>query len=353
MSEVHVGIVGYGLAGRVFHGMLIRHTPGLRVHSIVTGNPERRAQAARDFPDAKIYSTYEEMLQDDEVELVVIGTPHNTHKDLTLAACAHRKHVVVDKIMALSVEEADAMIEAAQQAGVLLSVFHNRRWDSDYLTVRAALEQGLIGEPYVIESCVVTPPRRSSFTPNAELRWRSQARFGGGPYRDWGAHLMDQAVQLFGAGVETVYADFQYRVPEADVETAAVCEMRFPSGVRYRVEVGHISYIGRPRWYVRGSAGALVIEGLDPQENALKQGEVIGGTPRAAMPAGSVRFVDARGERPIPIIPGDYTQYYKNIAAALRGDMPLAVTPESVRDVLRVMEAAILSAKTRETVHLT
>ena len=162
MSEINVGIVGYGLAGKVFHGMLVKHTPGLRVHSIVTSNPERRAEAAKDFPDANVVRTYEEMLADADVDLVVLGTPHHTHKELTLQACAAGKHVVVDKIMALSVAEADAMIAAAREAGVLLSVFHNRRWDSDYLTVRRVLEQGLIGEPYVVESSVVTPPRRRS-----------------------------------------------------------------------------------------------------------------------------------------------------------------------------------------------
>ncbi|HEX6971790.1 MAG TPA: Gfo/Idh/MocA family oxidoreductase, partial [Limnochordia bacterium] len=174
---------------------------------------------------------------------------------------------------------------------------------------------------------------------------------GGGPFRDWGAHLMDQAVQLFGPHPELIFADFQYRWPQVDVETAAVCWMRFQSGVRYRVEVGGISHTPRPRWYVRGSRGTLTIWGLDPQEAALHRGEVIGG--RGAMPAEAVRLEGpAAEEGPLPIVPGDYTRFYPNVLAAVRGEAPLLVPPEEVRDVLAVMDAAIRSAAEGVTVRL-
>ncbi len=337
-----VALIGYGLAGKVFHGMLVRATPGLEVRAIVTRDPERRAQAQADFPEARLYDRFEEVLADPRVDLVVIGTPHDTHAPMAIAAAQAGKHVVVDKIMCLSTAEADAMIAAARQHGVVLSVFHNRRWDSDFLTVRRALEAGWLGEPYVFESCVVGH-RRPPTGPPERLPWRMRAVHGGGPFRDWGAHLVDQAVQLFGTDIDSVYADFQYRFPGVDVETAAFCEIRFRNGVRYRIEVGSISHIGRPRWYVRGSQGALRIEGLDPQEAALKRGEVTAG--RAYMPAENCLLVSEVPGAQLQIVPGDYLAYYQNIAAALAGEAELAVRPESVRDALAVMELAIRSAQ--------
>src|SRR5690606_17035067 len=136
---------------------------------IVTANPERRAQAEADFPGAKVYDQYEALLADPRIDLVVIGTPHDTHAALTVAACGRGKHVVVDKVMALSVREADEMIAAAERAGVVLSVFHNRRWDSDYLTVQRVVEAGELGAVYSFESAVVNYRRQ----PGAgERRWR-------------------------------------------------------------------------------------------------------------------------------------------------------------------------------------
>jgi scyllo-inositol 2-dehydrogenase (NADP+) len=342
MTTVGVGLVGYGFGNQAFHGPLIRETDGLEVRAVMTANPERRQLALEHFPGVKIYEKYDELLADPRIDLVVISTPHSTHAPLTIQACEKGKHVVVDKIMALGVAEGEAMIKAAERAGVLLSVFHNRRWDCDYLTVKNALQKGLLGEPWVIESSVVnfrTPP-----PPGQPLPWRMQARYGGGIIRDWGAHLLDQAIQLLGNDIRSVYADFQYRWPRIDVESAAVCWIRFNDGVRFRVEVGGISKIGRPRWYVRGSRGALVIDSLDPQEAELKRQVVISGTEQARIPGEKCRFESDVPGAELEILPGDYLAYYKNIAAALLEGAPLEVTPESVLDSLRLLEAIVASA---------
>lgn len=338
-----VGLVGYGLAGRIFHRQLVASEPGMRVTAVVTANENRRQQAVNDLPEARLYDRYDDLLLDESVDLVVLGTPHDLHETQAIAACEAKKHVVVDKIMALGAASADRMIAAARRHDVVLSVFHNRRWDSDFLTVKQAIASGRLGEVYSVESSVArfgSPP-----APDRPRPWRAQAAHGGGPFRDWGAHLMDQAVQLFGPRPELVFADFQYRWPGVDVETAAVCWMRFPNGVRYRVEVGAISHTPRPRWYIRGSRAALTIWGLDPQEDALKRGQVVAGAPAAAMPADAVRLEGpAAAEGPLPIVPGDYAAYYRNVAAAVRGDEPLIVHPEGVRDVLAATDAAIRSA---------
>ncbi len=347
-KPIGVGLVGYGLAGKVFHGILVKHTPGLEVRAIMTANEARRAQAREDFPSATLYDDYESLLADDDVQLIVIGTPHETHQELAILAADRGKHIVVDKIMARSSQEADDMIAAAERNNVMLSIFHNRRWDSDFLTVKRAIQDGVLGNVYTVESSVVRyakPP-----DPNGPLPWRLQSKHGGGPFHDWGAHLMDQAVQLFGLEIESVHADFQFRWPGIDVETAATCDLRFAGGVRYRVEVGSISLIGRPRWYIRGSKGALRIEGLDPQEAAQKEGRVISGTNNATMPSASCQLISPEGERTLPIVPGDYLAYYRNVEQALRGHEALAVHPAEARSVLRVMEAAVESARTGQIV---
>lgn len=341
MTGIGVGLVGYGFGNRAFHGPLIKGTEGLEVRAVLTTNPERQRQAHVHFPGTKIYADYEELLTDEDIDLVVISTPHHLHAPQAIQACERGKHVVVDKIMALSVAEAEKMMAAAKKADVMLSVFQNRRWDSDYLTVAAAIKQGLLGEPYVVESSVVgfrQPP-----APTSELPWRMKRACGGGPFRDWGAHLFDQAIQLFGNRVDSVYADFQYRWPGIDVETAAVCWIRFAEGVRFRIEVGNISKIERPRWYVRGAKGALVVQGRDPQEAQLKRGVVISGTDQARMPQEAFQLESEVGE--LEIHAGNYRAYYQNIADVLLHNAPLAVTPASVLDSIRLIEAACRSAE--------
>jgi scyllo-inositol 2-dehydrogenase (NADP+) len=291
--------------------------------------------------------------------LVIVATPHDTHADLVTRACGAGKHVVVDKIMCLSVEEGEQMIAAARRAGVCFSVFQNRRWDSDYLTVKSVMDRGLIGEPYVIESAVTSfgpSPGYRNPTSDRPRGWRSYAEFGGGPMRDWGAHLFDQAVQLAGPAPVLVFADFQYR-RDWDVETAGTAWLQYPApdggreGLRFTIETGAISAIPKPRWHIRGSEGAYIQYGRDAQEAALQRGEV---GPRVMDPDHAprlVRFVgDALRDEAIDQVPGNYLAYYENVAAAIRGRAPLAVDPANVLHSIRLIEAATLSSETRQVV---
>jgi scyllo-inositol 2-dehydrogenase (NADP+) len=360
-APIGVGIAGYGLAGRVFHATLVSHTPGLALRAVCSRTEERRAQAGQQYPGIALHTTYDALLDDPAVELVVVATPHDTHAPLVIQAAQAKKHVVVDKIMCLTVEEGERMIAAAREANVLFSVFQNRRWDSDYLTVKRVLEGGLLGEPYVIESAVTSfgpSPGYRNPTSDRPRGWRTYAEFGGGPMRDWGAHLFDQAVQLAGAHPETIFADFQYR-RDWDVETAGVAYLRYPGsagaseGIRYVIETGAISAIPKPRWLIRGSEGAYVQTGRDAQEAALHRGEV---GPRVMDPEHAPRVVRYENgelrEVPVEQVPGDYLAYYQNVAAALRGEAPLAVRPEDVLDSVRLLAAAIRSADTKRSVPL-
>ncbi len=359
-EPIGVGIAGYGLAGRVFHATLVSHTPGLALRAVFSRTEERRVQAGREHPGITLHAGYEALLDDPAVDLVIVATPHDTHEAMVVQAAQARKHVVVDKVMCLSVEEGERMIAASREAGVLFSVFQNRRWDSDYLTVRRVLDEGLLGEPYVIESAVTSfgpSPGYRNPTSDRPRGWRTYAEFGGGPMRDWGAHLFDQAVQLAGPRPETIFADFQYR-RDWDVETAGMAYLRYPGGdgregLRYTIETGSISALPKPRWLIRGSEGAYVQSGRDAQEAALHRGEV---GPRVMDPENApraVRYQDGQvRDVPVEQVPGNYLAYYENVAAALRGRAPLAVRPEDVLDSIRLLTAAIESAQSRHSVEV-
>jgi scyllo-inositol 2-dehydrogenase (NADP+) len=357
-EPIGVGIAGYGLAGRVFHGPLVSHTPGLQLRAVFSRTEERRAQAAQHYPGIAQHATYEALLNDPGVQLVVVATPHDTHEAMVVEAAQARKHVVVDKVMCLSVPEGERMIAAAHQAGVVLSVFQNRRWDSDYLTVRKVLEEGLLGQPYVVESAVTSfgsSPGYRHPTSDRPRGWRTYAEFGGGPMRDWGAHLFDQAVQIAGARPETVFADFQYR-RDWDVETAGLAYLRYPGnegreGLRYTIETGSISAVPKPRWLIRGSEGAYIQTGRDAQEAALNRGQV---GPRVMDPEHAPRVVRFENGQlrdvPVEQVPGNYLAYYANVAAAIRGRETLAVRPEDVLDSIRLLMAAVESAERRQLI---
>jgi scyllo-inositol 2-dehydrogenase (NADP+) len=363
-SPIGVGIAGYGLAGRVFHATLVRHTPGLALRAVFSRTDERRRQAAQDTGGLALYDRYEALLDDPQVELVIVATPHHTHEVMVVQAAAAGKHVVVDKIMCLSVEEGERMIAAAQRAGVVFSVFQNRRWDSDYLTVKRVLEQGLVGQPYVVESAVTSfgpSPGYRNPTSDRPRGWRTYAEFGGGPLRDWGAHLFDQAVQLAGPAPELIFADLQYR-RSWDVETAGTVWLRYPpvpsperqaEGLRFILETGSISAIPKPRWLIRGSEGAYTQFGRDGQEAALHRGEV---GPRTMEGESAPRLVRYEGgevrDVPLESVPGNYLAYYENVLGAIRGEVALAVEPGDVLQSIRLLMAAIRSAETGQTVRL-
>lgn len=357
-DEVGVGLAGYGLAGRVFHGPLVSHTPGLRVRAVFSRTEARRDEASRHFNGIKTHTTYEALLDDPSVKLVVIGTPHDTHEEMVVQAVKAGKHAVVDKVMCLNESQGARMIAAARDAGVLLSVFHNRRWDSDFLTLKAVLDSGMLGEPYVIESAVTsfgaTPGYRNP-TSDRPRGWRTYAEFGGGPMRDWGAHLFDQAVQLAGPDPVSVYADFQYR-REWDVETAGLAHLRYRGedgreGLRYSIETGSISAIPKPRWFVRGSEGAYFQTGRDPQEAALNRGEVGPRVMDSEHAPRVVRYVNGEPQAiDVEQVPGNYPAFYANVLAAIRGEEALAVKPENVLHSIRLIDAAFASATSGDVV---
>lgn len=329
-------VVGYGLAGRAFHCPLIRRQPLLKLHGVVARDPAVREEAVATWGVVG-YASSEEALADPRVRLIVLATPHDTHADLVVRALEAGKDCVVDKVMALSAGEADRMIAARDASGRMLSVFQNRRWDWDYATLQSVLSQGLIGRPLLIESAVCrhTPPRT----------WRSETARAGTILHDWGAHLIDQALQL-GYGPCRRVSAWITPAPWPGVDSGGhgriVLEF---DNLLYQVEMSRICRLDRPRWWVVGTEGGFTKFGIDPQEDALRAGDI----DRATDPLESTALIrrdSAQGvvDTPVPTRKSHWDSYYANIAAHLDSGTPLAVTAEQARDVVRILDAAVRSA---------
>ena len=341
---IKVGIVGYGYAGRGFHAYLVGRVPDFQLTAVVARNPDRRRLAEQDH-SVPTFGSLTEMLEKAVVDLVILATPHDTHAPLAIEAMNAGKAVVTDKAMCLSAREADAMIEASKRNNVMLSVFHNRRWDWDYLTVKKVLADGLVGEPYLFETSVLGY--------GASRGWRGQAASSGGILFDWGAHLLDQALQLVPGTVRSVTCDLQYRGWGKEIGSFADLTLRFESGVLYRVHLGNQSRTRKPRWLILGEKGSLV-KNQDPrgtQEMPMLRGNI---DSAAEDPAERAKVTtDLNGltaEIVVESVKSDWTNYYRNIADYLCGRAELAVKPEEVRRVIAVFDAAQQSAATGQTV---
>jgi scyllo-inositol 2-dehydrogenase (NADP+) len=341
---IGVGIVGYGYAGRVFHSYLVGRADGLALRAIAARDPGRREQAARERGVAT-YQSLDELVGDHDVDLVVLATPHDTHADLAVRALEAGKHVVVDKPMAITLADADRMVEAARRAGRVLSVFHNRRWDWDYLTVKQVLASGLIGRPYLFETAVLNyrAPRTT---------WRSSPATMGSLVHDWGAHLVDHALRLVPSPVARVHCQIARPRPVPEIGNYARLDLTFADGTLYSVEAGNLVRAPKPRWWVVGEEGTLVKQGLDPQERAFLRT----GNPddAAELPEERARVTTVVAGQPAEItldsVVGSWTGYYANVSAHLNDGAPLEVTAEQAREVIKVLDAAVRSAASGQVV---
>ncbi|WP_437577333.1 oxidoreductase [Sorangium sp. So ce887] len=342
-QRVYVGLIGYGLAGAVFHAPLIRSIPGLRLAAIAT---RREGQVMTDHSGVAVHPTPEVLIAEPGIDLVVIASPNETHVPLARAALEAGKHVVVDKPFTITSAEADELIALAARRGRLLSVFQNRRWDADFLTVRHCIEQGLLGEVASYEA------HFDRFRPAIKQGWREEAAPGSGILYDLGAHLIDQALVLFGPP-RAVTADLLAQRPEA--RTVDYFHLTLEYGKR-RVIVRSSTLVSEPgpRFAVHGDGGSFLKHGIDGQEEALKAGKRPG-TPEWGRedPRWFGTLVTASGERrTIESLPGAYEAYYEGIAAAILDGAPPPVRAEEARDVIRIIEAAMRSSAERRTIQL-
>ena len=334
----------------MFHAPLIASVPDMSLVTIVTSDPGRQARARDRYPSARVADRADAIWEAaDEHDLVVVSTPNSSHVPLGLAAIESGLSVVIDKPLAATAAEGRTLASAAAERGLLLSVFQNRRWDADFLTVRRLVEQGVIGPIHRFES------RYERWRPQPKAgAWRERGapEEAGGLLFDLGSHIADQAMQLFGTPTH-VYAEVDRRRPGVEVDDDVFIALSHSGGVRSHLWASVLAATPGPRFRVLGQQGAFEKYGMDVQEDAL----AAGGTPVdddwGREPAEqSGRLSNGDTVEVVESEPGAYQRYYAGVAEAIRSGGP---PPVDVRDsiaVLEVLEAARESSTTGEVVEL-
>jgi predicted dehydrogenase len=341
-APLRVGLLGYGVAGAVFHAPIIAVTPGLQLAAIVTGDAERQSAARRVYPGAEIVSDASGLWQRaSSLDLVVVATPNRTHVPLAMEALHAGLHVVVDKPLAPTAAEGRRLVQEAARCGRMLTVFQNRRWDGDFLTLRALLDGGALGTPYRFES------RFERWRPTPKTGWRERGapEEAGGLLYDLGSHLIDQALVLLGPALH-VYAELDRRREGVAVDDDAFVAITHVSGVRSHLYMSAIAAQPAPRMRLLASGGAYVKYGLDVQEAALKRGERPDSVGWGEEPPESWGTMGAGDDvRAVRTEAGAYQRFYAGVVASLRDGTPLPVDPEDAVAGLAVIEAARESAE--------
>jgi scyllo-inositol 2-dehydrogenase (NADP+) len=349
-GDTRVALIGYGLAGRFFHGRLLAVTQGLRVAAIVTGNVQRQAEAHGDFPAATVHEKVEDLWSDaGSFDLVVVATSTPSHVPLGTTAVDAGKHVVVEKPLAATAAGARELAARADARSVLLVPFLNRRWDSDHLTLQRLLRDGALGTVLRYES------RFDRWRPRANPgAWREElpAAEGGGVLLDLGAHLADQALMLHGPAAR-VYAEVSARRGGADDDVFIA--IQHASGVTSHLWANALAAAPGPRLRVLGSLGAYVVHGLDGQEDALRAGHSPDGPLFGVEPSerwGRLLHGDDDGTA-VPSERGGWPRFYTELVRCLRGEAPPPVVAADAVAGLEVLDAARESAATGTVVPLT
>lgn len=339
-NPLNVALVGYGFAGKTFHGPLISACADLCLHTVVSTRPDA-VQA--DWPDTKVVPDFAAALADPEIDLVVIATPDALHAEQAEAALTAGKAVVVDKPFALSLADARRVVALAEDHDLFLSVFQNRRWDADFLALKAEIASGRLGRIVTYES------HFDRYRPVVRDRWREGP--GAGVWQDLGPHLIDQALVLFGRPLG-ITCDLAIQRDGGLAPDWAHAVLRYE---HTRVVLNAAMLIAAPdvRFAVHGTKGSWLTSGLDPQEDQLKAGMLVG-APGWGIDPSPPTFVEGEtGERSsAPGPAGDYPAYYAAVAKALRGHGPNPVPPSEALLVMEVLEAGMLASRERREIRL-
>jgi predicted dehydrogenase len=345
MRALNVGFVGYGYATRTFHAPLVAATPGLRLAAVATTAP---ATLAADWPDVPALPTADVLFARPDIDLVVIATTNDSHFPLAHLALASGKHVVVDKPFTLTAADGRALETLANANARVLSVFHNRRWDADFLTLKQLLAEkdaGLLGRVVHFES------HFDRYRPSVRDRWRERNGPGSGLWYDLGPHLLDQTLQLFGRP-EGILLDTAQHRDAAQIDDYFHAVLRY-GALRVHLHADMLSAHLPPRFTIHGTNGSLTKHGLDPQEDALKAGLR---PPAADWGRDLEPFTfttieaDRRHTRDIPALPGDYAAYYAALRDCLRGEAPNPVPPSEAISVIELLELGLESAALRREI---
>lgn len=339
-----LGIIGYGNMAS-YHHTRIQKPYNLVFTAAYDVSPARLAKAKEQ--GLTVYEDLEEFLCNGDFEAVLVATPNNYHFALAMAAMEHGKHVICEKPATLTGKEFSALMAAAKQRNLLLTTHQNRRMDKDYLMIRQILQEGTLGEVFRIES-------RVEGSRGIADTWRRKKEFGGGMLYDWGAHLIDQLLQLVPGKVTSVFARFQHLIP-SDADDNVRLELEFDSGVSALMEIGTCHYIMHPLWYVLGKTGSAQINYWDLQGQLLQlrdrdikfEDEI---RPNIAGPSITMapRSQDTVASLPLPQPQPVKDFFYRNFAAALEGKEALVIEPEQTLRVMQIIDLAFASGEANQ-----
>jgi len=333
---IRVGLIGYGYAARTFHAPLLASVPGMALTLVASSDA---AKVHADLPGVTVAADPVAVATSDAIDLVVIASPNASHAPLATAALRAARHVVVDKPFTLDTAEARDLIGLATARDRLLSVFHNRRWDSDWLTVNRAIRDGVVGRPVHLASHI------DRFRPAVRARWREDGSPGSGIWYDLGPHLVDQAILLFGLP-ERVQASMARQREGALADDWAHVVLEYGDGRRAVLHAAMLVAGGSPRFVVHGDGGSIVKHRPDRQEAQLLGG-IRPGADGWGVDDGPLRLFDREGNVTTrPAEAGDQRCYYAAIASALHGEGANPVLPVQALAVMAVVEAAAIAAAT-------
>ncbi len=341
----NIAIIGYGGQG-AWHAVWAQKSDVVSLSGIYD-IADARVNAAKEN-GIHVYKSREELLADKNVDIVLCATPNDVHKEIVIAALNAKKHVICEKPVALSVEDFDDMVAAAEKNGVFFTVHQNRRWDVDFLAIKGLIATAEIGKTINIESRV----HGSRGIPSD---WRCHKPYGGGMILDWGVHLIDQMLQLITEKITKVYCEIT-NITTDEVDDGFNLHLTFESGKRATVEVGTYNFIAMPRFYMQAENGTALIEDWQKKCRVAKlkawnEKEVLpvqtaAGITKTMAPRDEITIDSYELERPT----SDVHDFYRNYTAAIDGKCDQLVKNSEVRRVLLVMEAAFKSAETGSAV---
>jgi predicted dehydrogenase len=330
-GEIRVALIGFGYASKTFHAPLLRATDGYRITAVASTQP---AAVRATLPDIDIVADPNAIAIHPGVDLVVIASPNDTHAPLAELMLRAGKNVVVEKPFTLSVADARHLANVARESGTLLSVFHNRRWDSDFLTVQKAIAEGALGDIVLYES------HFDRYRPQVLNRWREQAGAGSGLLYDLGPHLVDQTLVLFGMP-DSVQASLAKQRPLAQTIDYFQLVLRYGKCVA-TLQAGSLVAGGSARFIVHGNRASLVKHKPDIQEDQLRSGMTPGAPGWGADPDDALLYEGgSNASRVVKTIPGDQRGFYVALREALHGGAPNRVTPLQAASVMSIIEAAL------------
>lgn len=347
MQPINTAICSFGMSGWVFHAPFISTHPGFHFYGVL----ERSKNLAQEkYPDVKVFRTLEEMLADNNIELVVVNTPNITHYEITKLALLAGKHVICEKPFTVTVAQANELIQLAAKQNKQLSVYHNRRYDSDYRTIKQVLNQKLLGE--IVEAEFHFDRFKKELSPKLHKETATQ---GTGSLYDLGSHLIDQALQLFGMP-QAVFADIVAMRPISQVDDYFELLFYYPSH-RVRIKGSYQVREALPGYVIHGSKGSFIKPKTDMQETQLQEGmlptaEGYGTEPETEKGLLHTE-VDGKIIREyIPSLKGNYSDYYEGMYQSIRNNKQVPVNAEDGMQVIKIIEAAFLSSKEKRVIEL-